>query len=54
LPFNGLEYDALKSSHIDGVDEGIKRVAANLKKDGMPIAKISQMTGLSEQEVESL
>jgi len=49
-----VENDALKSSHIDGVDEGIKRVAANLKKDGMPIAKISQMTGLSEQEVESL
>ena len=49
-----VENDAMKSSHIDGVDEGIKKVAINLKKDGMPIAKISQMTGLSENEIESL
>ena len=49
-----VENDAMKSSHIDGVDEGIKRVATNLKRDGMPIEKISQMTGLSEQDIESL
>ena len=49
-----VENDAMKSSHIDGVDEGIKRVATNLKRDGMPIEKISQMTGLSLEDIESL
>ena len=53
-----VENDAMKSTHIDGVDEGIEKgirqVASNMKRAGMPISEIMQMTGLSEQDVESL
>ena len=49
-----VENDAMKSSHIDGVDEGVRKVAANMKQDGMPVDKIAQLTGLSVQEIEGL
>ena len=49
-----VENDAMKSSHIDGVDEGVRKVAANMKQDGMPVDKIAHLTGLSVQEIEGL
>ena len=53
-----VENDAMKSSHIDGVDEGIEKgirqVASNMKRAGMPITEIIQLTGLSGDDIESL
>lgn len=49
-----VENDAMMSSHIDGVDEGIKKVAANMKKAGKSFSEIMQMTGLSAEEIAGL
>lgn len=38
----------------EGKKEGTKEIAAKLKQNGMPIDTISQLTGLSRQEIESL
>lgn len=57
-----VENDAMKSSFIDGKDEGraegraegILTVARNLKQSGMSLDEIVKMTGLSLQEIENL
>lgn len=37
-----------------GKKEGIETVAKNLIKDGIPIPKISQLTGLTKKEIEKM
>lgn len=61
-----VENDAMKSSYLDGKDEGLAEgraegraegilaVARNLKLSGMPLDEIAKMTGLSQQETEDL
>ena len=53
-----VENDTMKSSHIDGVDEGIelgiRQVAKNMKRAGKTAEEIMQMTGLSLEDIESL
>ena len=38
----------------EGLAEGIKKVAANLKKSGMPLDRIKALTGLSEEDINLL
>ena len=38
----------------EGIEKGIKEVAHKLLKQGMPIANISQVTGLTEEEIQRL
>ena len=45
---------AREEGRTEGRTEGIMEVAANLKKDGMPIEKIVELTGLTKEVVESL
>ena len=61
-----VENDAMKSSYIDGKDEGLAEgeakgraegilsVARNMKQSGMSIDQIAKMTGLSLQEIAGL
>ena len=65
-----VENDAMKSSYIDGKDEGLAEgeakglakgraegvlsVARNMKQSGMSIDQIAKMTGLSPQEIAGL
>ena len=44
----------IHSAEKRGIAEGIRLSAANMKKDGLPIDKIMQYTGLSEDEVNAL
>ena len=37
-----------------GKIEGIETIAKNLIKDGIPIPKISQLTGLTKKQIEDL
>lgn len=39
---------------VEGLKEGLRQVAKNLLKDGTPISKIAELTGLSEDEIRSL
>lgn len=57
-----VENDAIKSSYIDGKDEGIaegtanalRQVATNMKKAGKSVEEIMQMTGLDAASVDNL
>ena len=57
-----VENDAIKSSYIDGKDEGIaegtanalRQVATNMKKAGKSVEEIMQMTGLDTASVDNL
>ena len=53
-----VENDAMKSSYIDGKDEGrvegIITVARNMKQAGKSIEEIAQMTGLTLQNIKDL
>ena len=53
-----VENDAMKSSYIDGKDEGrsegIITVARNMKQAGKSIEEIAQMTGLNLQDIKDL
>lgn len=53
-----VENDAMKSSYIDGKDEGraegIITVARNMKQAGKSIEEIAQMTGLTLQDIKDL
>jgi predicted transposase/invertase (TIGR01784 family) len=37
-----------------GKESGMKKVASNMKKKGMPLDDISELTGLSKEEIEAL
>ena len=39
---------------VKGIKEGIRNVAKNLLETGMPIEKITEVTGLSEEEIRGL
>lgn len=43
-----------KEGMKEGKKEGIETVAKNLIKDGIPIPKISQLTGLTKKEIEKM
>jgi hypothetical protein len=57
-----VENDTMKSSYIDGKDdgrkeglaEGIRQVALKMKQSGKSTVEISQMTGLDTNEIEKL
>ena len=53
-----VENDAMKSSYIDGKDEGraegIITVARNMKQAGKSIEEIAQMTGLTLQDIKDM
>jgi len=49
----GLE-EGLEEGLKEGLEEGLKVVAANLKKEGIPMETIITTTGLSQTEIESL
>ncbi len=47
--------DTAKEEGIkEGIKEGIEIIAKNMKKKGFSISEISEMTGLSKQEIEKL
>ena len=46
--------NSLDTAREEGMIEGIERVAQNMLAKGMPIRVISEITGLSEQQVEEL
>jgi hypothetical protein len=43
-----------KQSHAEGEVDKAKSVAKSMKKDGVPLGKISKYTGLSVEEIEKL
>ena len=44
----------INGARENGLKEGKKEVASNLKKHGMSIEEIVELTGLSKEEIESL
>ena len=50
---NGFS-DGEKAGFKNGEEAGIKRIAANLKKAGIPLEVIAENTGLTKEEVEEL
>lgn len=44
----------LEKGRKEGMEEGLKKVASQMKQNGIPVESICQMTGLSQQEVEGL
>lgn len=51
---NGDREQGLKEGREQGRIEALKEIAYSLKKDGMPIEKIVEYTGLTIEEIESL
>jgi len=61
-----VQNDVMDTAHIEGLAEGMakglaegranreKEIASNMKKLGMPISQIMQITGLSEKEIAEL
>ena len=43
-----------RAGREEGIKEGIRSMAKKLLEDGMPIAKIRELTGLSEEAIKSL
>lgn len=48
------ERTALDEKYDQGVTEGVMKVATSLKSMGLPLSQISDATGLTEQEIQSL
>lgn len=48
------EEKGLEKGKAEGVTEGIRQVAANLKKQGMPLETIQSCTGLPPEEIDRL
>ena len=48
------ETKGIKRGRKEGKEEGIKEVAKKLLKEKMPIKKIAEITGLSEEELKEL
>ena len=48
------EKKAAEKAKVEGLEEGRKSIAKNLKQKGMIVDEISQITGLSLQEIELL
>ena len=48
------EKSALLTARKEGEEEGIKKVAKKLLKEKIPIKKITEITGLSEKELNEL
>jgi predicted transposase/invertase (TIGR01784 family) len=44
----------MAKGRVEGRAEGMAKAAKNLKNLGIPLAQISQATGLSIQEIENL
>jgi predicted transposase/invertase (TIGR01784 family) len=49
-----LLYETKLEGLIEGEEIGLRKVATNLRKKGVPIKEISELTGLSEEEIEGL
>ena len=48
------EKSALDCAKEEGLEQGKREIAQKLKKQKMPIKQISEITGLSEEEIEEL
>lgn len=53
-----IQNDAIDTAKLEGkaegLAEGIRQVAANLKRMGMDLKSIANSTGLTEEEISSL
>ncbi len=46
--------NVVDTARIEGIEEGVRKTAIEMKADRVPFNKISQYTGLSEEEIENL
>jgi predicted transposase/invertase (TIGR01784 family) len=49
-----IKHTAYEDGRDEGIEEGIEKVAGNLKRIGMPIEQIMETTGLSKEEIYKL
>lgn len=46
--------NVVDTARVEGIEEGVRRTAIEMKIDGVPFRKISQYTGLSEAQIQQL